>query len=265
MLALRELQLGFAAAVLDGAPAIAGIRGGVFTADERLNVYRHNVASTLRDALLATFPATAAVLGGEQFTALARNYLQQHPSRAGHLGPLGHAFPEYLASTGAHAALVDLAALEWAMEAVLAAAAPPSLDRDGLGQCVARNEDPVLLRHPGCRVLASSHPVLSLWELAQSPATAAGALASLDAGPEHVLVRRTDDGAEVRSISADVTAFLATLGTAMPLSSALQAAVDMNPDFDLARHLATALALGLLADPTASGPDFHPDDLEGSA
>lgn len=126
--ALRTLQRQFAAAVRHPArapsPAFRSriARRGTarrsrppFGADARVGVYAHAYLARLVDVLAGDYSALRAWLDGDAFAALARRYLEAHPSRHPNLNRLGARFPAFLRRVGAPRFACELARLELAL------------------------------------------------------------------------------------------------------------------------------------------------------
>ena len=108
MPSLRELQRDFAVA-LNEAPTAAGeppaavpaalaraITPSALTPAQRVQVYRNNYQTSLRDALAAVFPVLQSLVGEGFFAYLAFQYMSAHPSRSGNLHDFGIALPDFL-------------------------------------------------------------------------------------------------------------------------------------------------------------------------
>lgn len=97
---LHEIQSAFACALLDpDAPVpenLTGPDGG--RALCRFAIYRNNVAVSLVDALQASFPVSAKLVGEEFFRAMAREYIHTEIPRSPILSAYGSAFPAFIAS-----------------------------------------------------------------------------------------------------------------------------------------------------------------------
>lgn len=86
------------------------------SAVRRLSVYQNAYALRLIEALQATFPVLAALLGQADFEVLARRYIVQHPSHTTSLRWFGEHMPEFLAAeSDLKKYFVEMAHLEWAM------------------------------------------------------------------------------------------------------------------------------------------------------
>jgi hypothetical protein len=91
---------------------------GALSAAERVRVYADMYFVRLRDALAEDHGALRLALGGERFAALARAYVDAHPSDRPSLRDLGRhlsAFLERRPELVDHPWQRDLAAFEWAM------------------------------------------------------------------------------------------------------------------------------------------------------
>lgn len=263
---LAELQARFAAALRadPGAPPDAALRGRLrddgIDCGERLAVYRRNVHGNFHKVLALEFPAIQRLGGADWFEGLALEFMREHPSRSGDLHGIGAPFAGFLAQRLAgtrYAWFADVAALEWAWQECLVAPDPSTtLDVAALaGVGAGRAAQLRLQPHPALRLVESRWPVFSLWSAhreAASDAPAAGADGDgnaapldLDAGGEAVIVRRRDEGAEARCCSVAQLAWLRALASGAPLGAAWDQALGIEPQFDVSRALAEAVALGL--------------------
>ncbi|HUM92788.1 MAG TPA: DNA-binding domain-containing protein, partial [Candidatus Competibacter sp.] len=95
MLRLRELQLGFAAAVLDNIESDFDrhVRDAGLGGARRLRVYRNNAVLGLTGALEAVYPVARRVVGEGFFRYAAAQYIARYPSRSGDLHAFGDHFP----------------------------------------------------------------------------------------------------------------------------------------------------------------------------
>ncbi len=254
MPSLRELQQGFAAALLgaEGTPppfALAPPARG----DERIAIYRIAVFANYRNALGATYPVVKRLVGAPFFHAAVDAFVRLHPSTCGDLNVYGDAFAGFLESYAPAADLSylpDVARLEWAIdeanrapdhdcapETVLAAlaAAPPE-----------RLPALRLVLAPSCRVVASNFPIYRIWQVNQ-PDYEGDVRVSLDEGPVALLVRRDVQGICVERIDAGLHAWLSALAAGSPLGASIEAAQNTCATFDLGQALRTHIATGTIA------------------
>ncbi len=252
--ALRELQRGFADAVLGhgGGDAARWVAGAGLTPAARLQIYANAIASTQIDTLRAAYPAVLALVGAEFFEAAAARYRRLHPSTRGNLQAFGAEFPAFLAGMPEAAALAylpDVARLEWLrQECALAADAAP-LDPAAL----AALDDDGPLRpalHPSLRLLASAHPLLTIWRYAIAPE---GGRLQLDGRGEQVLLWRDGGDVALAAMEAASYACVAALAAGRDLDAAHAEALAADADFDLAACLQSLIAQGLVVAFTQTG------------
>jgi len=218
MSSLATLQREFMAALFDDSevrsPGIA--------------VYRRNVQSNLHDALAATYPVVRRLVGEGFFREAARRYSRESPSRSGDLNEYGAQFAAFLASyphASALPYLADVARLEWACHECLHAADTGLLDFAALGRVDARRHGEIRFQlHPAVRLVRSPHPIGAI-----RAANLSGGDASVsEAGPDHLVVARSDGEVRVARVDAREWDFLAALarGAAFEEASAAYGAED---------------------------------------
>jgi hypothetical protein len=241
---LPERLRDFSAAVFDESPG------------ERppgLEVYRRNLRANFAKVLALEFPAVEQLVGSERFSALARAYQQQHPSRSGNLHGIGAEFVDFLRAALAAEDLgwiAAVAALEWAWEdSAVAADADGVIDAAALAALAPDAQ--LALRfvvHPALRVVRASVPVLSLWRSHTPDAQGVVAAAAADYRPgpldvaEAAVIDRPRWQAEVQGVTQGEAAWLEAIGAGAELGDALDAAFAASDDFDLQAALAAALA-----------------------
>lgn len=243
------------AAVLAGGETPAGLTArDPAQVARRFAVYRNNVAASLVDALATRFPVVQRIVGEAFFRATARAFVAENPPRSPVLTVYGDAFPDFLAAFPPSARLpylADVARLEAARTHAYHAADAEPLAPDALAAMAER--DPAawgLALHPALRIVASPHPIVSLWAMNQPGATP-GPLASR--APEAALVARPRLAVRVALAEPGEGAFLAACAAGASYSDAVGAALETGAAFDPGRALARVLALGLasgLTDPT---------------
>lgn len=157
------MQRHFAQALLDGSapgPALRSNAGG------RFNVYRNTYRITLRNALRTTFPAVERLVGVEYFAALAAAFAEHHPPRSPIMACYGDAFPDFVeqfAPLAGFPYLADVARVEYARVQAYHAADAVGFDLAGEAAAMIALDHPVRL-HPSVSIIASAHPVHSIWQ-----------------------------------------------------------------------------------------------------
>ena len=236
---LSCLQDRFAAALRDaGTDSEAAIRefaecivdDGLEPA-RRVMVYRNNARAMFEGALERTYPVLRRQVGDEQFSALARSYRAEHPSRSGDLHWVGEEFASWLAprvAADGRAWLGDLARLEWACEEAMVAARLPPLAPAELGRVAPETLSEVgLTLQPCVRTISSPFPVWSAWRAGQ--VDGAGEPVDPALGAQHVVVTCCDTGLVLHSLPEDQFLFVAALAGGATLGSAVDtSALDVE-------------------------------------
>ena len=252
MLSLRELQLSFAAALLDGSSAAIApwIRDDGIDAIARVGIYRNNLHEGFLKALSLSFPVIQRLVGEDYFRQVGQLFLSEYPSRAGNLHHIGAPFAEFLRGQyGAtpYSYLPDIAELEWACQECLVAPDVAALDPTAL-QTIAP-ERLAGLRfdlHPACRLVSSGFPIVRIWRANQDDRDGTEII-DLGQGADLVLAGRNAEDIELRRLPAADFALLRCLSRGDSLGEALQAALAVAADFDIAKALRRFVGLGVFS------------------
>lgn len=241
-----DSQGAFATALLDAArPVPAGVTGPGGGADAaRFAVYRNNVFVGLTKALGQRFAVSGRLVGEEFFTAMARAYAQDHKPATPLIMDYGDDFPDFVAGfgpAGEIAYLPDVARLEVAWSKAYHAADAACLPLAALA-AVAPEELPELrlAPHPSAALIASPHPVGSIWAAHQLDEVRPPE----DWQPETVLVVRPGFEVGVHILPPRDAAFAEALFAGLPLGEAAQIAAGRDPAFEFGTALAGLLGLG---------------------
>jgi hypothetical protein len=128
---LRELQFAMQEHVLHGDPTIvAGVRHSCgLDAPGRLAIYANAYTLRLTEALRESFPALAQTMGTAPFDAMARAYVEAHPSRHASIRWFGEQLADHLQAHGSDV-LAGIARWEWTLGTVFDGpdSAPVGLD-----------------------------------------------------------------------------------------------------------------------------------------
>jgi len=250
MLPLPELQLRLGRALrgdtAEGLPlqdrGIAGTR--------RLQVYRNNHLSALREALRAVYPVTERLVGEAFFAAAADAYVAANPSRSGNIQDYGGSFPAFLVAYAPARGLPylgDVASLEWWRVQTSIAAPHVPMDLQALAGVPADVLPDLHFHHqPGAHAFSSPFPILSIWEFCQE-AEPQGQL-DLDKGGERVLFFRRGLDTHMRRISAGEHAFQVSLCRGGTFATACQAGLNEEPGFDVQASFTAAVRDEILTD-----------------
>jgi hypothetical protein len=230
----------------------ANFASGILTFDhipgERVAIYRNTVFANYRNALGASYRIVSLLVGKPFFDAAVDAYVHAHPSTGGDLNAYGDRFGEFLA-TYPHAQdlpyLPDVARLEWAVDEASRAADPegsPEALLAALGAIPAeRVTAQRFILDPSCRFIASSHPVLRIWQVHQ-PEFEGDPAVAFDGRIDRLLVRREGEGVTIERLADGDFALLRALDDGADLAAALEAATTADALFDLGTALRAFIA-----------------------
>lgn len=219
----------------------------------RFAVYRNNVATSLIDALAATFPVIERLVGVDFFRAMARDFAQAHGPRSPVLIGWGADFPAYLAGFAPLAAypyMADVARIEWARGRAYHAADATPLPPADLLAAVAHPERLYLRLHPSVQVLALDHPAVTIWAANQpTPQAQAGR------GPQTALIWRTVDfDVPVAAIDPGDAAMIRAIVSGANLLGAAETAALTDPDHSPQPMLLRLMQAGAIVIPEKAMP-----------
>lgn len=253
---LRDLQCAFVDAVLadEGAASVLSF-AATPDAPARMTIYRNAVSAHYRRALLATFPVVARLVGLPFFHAAVDAFVRERPSTNGDLNLYGDAFGDFLQGYP-HAAnlpyLRDVACLEWMIDESLratdASESPEAVMAELAAFAAVAPEQLGQLRlrfHPSCRLMVSAYPILRIWQANQADRTDESEI-SLDEGGDSLLVHRATQRVAIDRIAPSTCAFLIALRDGDDLDTAIDAAEDIDPDFELDAALRVNVARGVV-------------------
>ena len=217
-------------------------------AGKRFDVYRNNVAVSLREALETGFPIVRKLVGAENFALLANAFLRSHPPENPLLTRYGAALPHFIESfepARAIGYLADVARLEMAIREAYHAADAPAFDPKFLAALAPEELVQCRLRMaPSTRVLCSAWPVHAIWAYnTQSDAPKPAP------GQEDVLVTRPEYDPQVFLLPAGGAAFAQSLANGNKLGVAAEAAAAADAGFDLAETLGLLISSAAMTVP----------------
>lgn len=210
-------------------------------AGRRFNVYRNNVTASLIAALEQGFPAIHSLLGAENFTGLARDFVRDNPPQSRLMMHYGAAFPAFLEATPALSHLGylgDVARLELALRRAYHAADATPLDPARLG---AIPPDALTGTRfslaPAVILLPSPWPIHAIRSFALIPGSP-----KPQATAQDVLITRPGFDPEAHPLPAGGAAFMSALMAGAPLGAAQEAGLAVDPAFDPAPVLGLLIA-----------------------
>ncbi len=247
MQAIASLVEGHAEPPTLNALLVAGTKGG-----PRARVYRNSSLLAASEALKSNYAATAAIMGDDFFSAMARAFVDANRPRSRSLVGYGRTLPSFIAAGEPEhglAWLTDLARLDRAwLEAHLAADAD-ALAADALAELAS--DEAVLLATkltlaPNVRQVTCNWQVFDLWSrLRRNERPEPGH--PVAQGAQQVLVWRPKGDVEYRLLCPAEAAFLSQIAAGATLGRAAEAGLSVQPEFDIGSALAAAIIDGLFA------------------
>jgi hypothetical protein len=253
MASLRELQTGFADAVLakDSTGFFREVISDGLSAERRLDVYRHNVFGRLTNALRLTYPMFHRLVGEGYFRRAAAAYIHERPSTSGDLTWFGDAFPAFLTkypSAGELPYLPEIARLEWLCHESYHAAEHAPLMLERLANLpLKRYESLRFTLHPACRLFTSRYPVHRIWEICQ-PEYTGNDMVDLASGGVHLLIERVGLRVVPQPLGKGEFALLQAFASGQRFATACAAALETEPGIDLSDSLRRFVVNAIVVD-----------------
>jgi hypothetical protein len=220
-------------------------------AAQRLRIYRNNTQLGLIDPLAATFPVVAQLVGEEFFAQMAGDFVRAFPPRRPELLAYGQEFPGFISQFPAAAPvpyLADMARLELAWNFAYNAADRDPLDPQSLAAFAPEQLETLRLQpHPTLRFVASTYPLMAIWQAHQTEGGPEGPI-DFAAGGDMLLVYRPREETLIRKVSAGCFDFVMALALGHSLSAAYASALAGDPDFNISDELASLLAAELFVE-----------------
>lgn len=250
---LAGFQSAFAAALCKPAGGPGPL--AALTAQPAFAVYRNTLMKACVDALEANFPSVARLVGREWFRAAAAVYVAEQQPEDARMLHYGAGFADFL--QGFEPArqlpyLADVARLDRCWTEAHAAADGAiddgwigTLSPDALGATV-------VAPHPAARWRwFGSQPIFTIWSRNRIESAEAGEIAWQGEG---ALLTRPRGAVLWREASAADCAFLDACRGGALLTDTAAAALEAQPDTDLAALLAGLLRAGALVFPSSTRP-----------
>ena len=247
MSTLLDIQEAFRVGVLgdNDLPARGFIVEDEISSDRRVGIYRNNTLISLSKALAACYPVVERLVGERFFDHAARAFVKGHPPRQPQLLAYGGGFAAFLdgfAPARSVPYLGDVARLEWARNEALFADEAPLVDIAALQRVPADRYGALRFRlHPSVRIVRSSWPVQSIWQVNQADEVEP---VDLDQGGETVLVMRPASKVVSHGLTAGDDTLLMAIAGGATLEEAAVKAAEIDERFDLQHALVAHLQRG---------------------
>ncbi len=251
-----DFQRDFSNALLNANAAVPSTlkapNGG--SAARRFDVYRNNVTYSLVSALADIYPTVQSLVGEEYFRAMARVHVEKNPPRSPILHEYGREFAAFLETFEPARNLPylpDVARLDrlW-LDAFHAADEMPL---DGAQLALIEPEklgDTRFVVHPATALLRSDYAAVSIVIRSREAASLEGIDPAI---PEFGLVTRPEFDPAIHVLQAPAFTFTNRLIEGATLSEAADAALEVDPAFDLSSALSIIISSGAFTAITKEG------------
>lgn len=230
-------------------------------AQERLGIYRGNVSAIWTQALQNTYPVLYQLVGAEFFEQMAKAYGRAHPSTSGDLNEFGSQLAIFLADPITGIGIIndypyfpDVANLEWHVHTAYYAANTAPL---GLAEVIEKTGEHFgqtrLRLHPACRLITSEWACATIWQ-AHQPNTDVAYPEQLEV-KNYCLVNRQHWSVEVHALGIASYLGLLALSQGKSIGSALEQAMEHDPDFQIADQLQQWFNWGIFVESKLSSSD----------
>lgn len=209
-------------------------------AGARFNVYRNNVMASLSKALAEAFPALEALLGAQNFSVLAREFVRSHPPTSPLMARYGEELPAFLHAfphTKGTAYLPDVARLEQAMRQSYHAADTTPADLTALAALDAQH-----IAQTRLSLSPAMQLVTSPWPILQIRAFALGHGPKPDMCAQDVLILRPEFDPTPHALPPGGAVAVTALMQGASLEDAATRATKHVPAFDLQPVLTLLIA-----------------------
>jgi hypothetical protein len=247
---LELTQIDFAAMLL--APETSIPTRMFSTADDvlrdRVGIYRGNLHAIWCNSLRSAYPVIEQLVGSDFFEQLAILYGRRYPSVSGDLNEFGQYFPSFLqreSSVQAYPYFSEVAQLEWQVHRAYYCADDEVLDlHDFLRLCGPTVTAFGLKLHPAAFLFQSVGAAVQIYLAHQTSDTKLEELDVSSTIPSFALVTRRDWRVSTSEITHAEFVALSALDQGRPLADALELALDLDHQFDVALVLSKWFELG---------------------
>lgn len=214
-------------------------------------VYRNTSLKGAVEALLANYPVITRLLGDDNFSAIASDYVRAHPPAAPMLSHFGEHMAAFIAASPLHGEmpyLADVARIErWWNESLFAGEAEPASPA-----AIAALDEAVLMTtalapHPAVRFAALETPAAAIWVAHQDEMLEE---LEIDWAPQALVISRLDGMVTLDIVDQPMLAFIAAIAAGLPLGEAAMRVLFAHPDADISAIFAQLLARGALVFPS---------------
>ncbi len=251
MTSLRKLQQNFINDCLSGELTDDNIlmRGDLvestISAKGRMGIYRESSIGNITIPLQMTYPVIEDLVGKDFFSAMCREYIKDHFPVSGDMNDYGEGMAEFIEQFNPVKGLVylsDIARLEWLFHLSSLADDANSSDWSGFAELSEDALSSVVIElHPSVQVMASSHPILKIWEMCKENGAAFDP--SKESG-DNVLLVRKDLKVNLYPLADNEIVFLRSIIAGGTLFDAYDNALGIGDDAAMQGFIAKHIDIG---------------------
>jgi len=232
-MSLQSLQAELAETILADAPCVETI-----IPSQNMRIYQNNVIATLLGMLQAIYPLITQLVGKEFFRYLANEYINQYPSCSGNLHEYGEYLKDLLAGHEAIQHLLylpEVAEFEWICHRLQFAATHEALNLNNFKTISPEIYDQLhFILHPASELKYFQYPILRIIDLCKLETAEK---LDVDHQPIHLLILRAELDIELIPLTLGEYTFLTAIRDHANLADAVDAAIAIDPVFDLTEKL----------------------------
>ena len=201
-------------------------------------IYQNNVMAHLLQTLKDTYPLIMKLVGEDFFHVMAKEYIRRYPARSSNLHDFGEYVCDFIAEYEPVKNLIylaEVAQFEWASHTVFFAADCGTLDINFLEKLSADKYDQLHFSlHPASQLIKFHYPMLRIIDLCKDEIE--GTI-DINEGGINLLIIRRDIDISLVTLATDDFTFLTALSENKSLLAAVEAATEIDPNFNLDEKL----------------------------
>jgi len=246
---LADLQARLRDAVINGnAGVIVPFFADGLEVINRLAIHQRNYATSLVQALLTKFPATAWLAGTRFITEAAQSYVRRHPPGVPCIAEYGERFPQLLAQCPGSERMVylqDFAKLEWHVGQASIAVGRSPLTFDDFAACgIDMLPEALLTLQEGLRYFRARWPVDHLLQLYITQS--APDVLELSPADVHIEILGARSEFHFQRLDAGTFIFRQAISEGQVIGDAAERALATDSAFRAGQALRSLIAAGLV-------------------
>ena len=223
--------------------------------DKILLIYRNGYLKSCIDALKNSFEVTLKVLGNDQFSKIAKEYVLMYPPRQGTLVGYGSQFPEYLLSHCSASYISELAKLDQTWLNTLNSRQTDGLTAGRITQLDDQNFDIFQLNvalTDGCYIVELEFQAFEAWEKIKRVGEVA-AIDELSNEANSVLFWKSNDQVNARELLSEEAEFFRQIKLGKTLGESASHIKNIYANANIAEIFSKSLENNLLIERKTDG------------